>query len=158
MTIVDVKTPFLPWTAWIYISVYIFPLSVGFIVNRDADVKPIVLAYVLMSTACALCFIFFPTSYPRPLIQTGDSALALRLVRFLDTPANCMPSQHVALGFLSAFFVQRYYRKWGNAALLVGILIAFSTLTTKQHYLWDVIAGYFLARVTYSLSSASMNR
>jgi membrane-associated phospholipid phosphatase len=158
LSIVDVRTPFLPWTAWVYITVYIFPLSVGFICNRDADVKPIVFSFVILSTICTACYIFYPTTFPRPpLTGEGGNDLAMKLVRFLDTPANCLPSQHVALGFLSAFFVQRYNRRLGNWSLILGILISISTLTTKQHYLWDVVAGYFLSRVVFGVASRYMD-
>jgi membrane-associated phospholipid phosphatase len=156
LTMLDVKTPFLPWTAWIYVSVYIFPLSVGVMVDRDEEVLPIVLSFIGMATVCTLVFIFYPTSYPRPPLGGESGDLALRLVRFLDTPANCMPSQHVALGFLSAFFVQRYHRTFGNWSLILGILIAVSTLTTKQHYVWDVVAGYFVARISFALVSIKL--
>jgi len=157
LSIVDVRTPFLPWTGWIYISVYIFPLSVGLMCNRDADVKPMVLSFIALSTICTACYIFFPTTFPRPPLTDGGQDWAIKLVRLLDTPANCMPSQHVALGFLSAFFVQRYNRKLGNWALILGVLISISTLTTKQHYLWDVVAGYFLSRIIYSVASRFMD-
>ncbi len=156
MSIVDIRTPFLPWTAWIYILIYIFPLLVGFMCTRDQDVKPIVLSYLSLATVCTLCYLFYPTVFPRPPMTGDQNDLALDLVRFLDTPANCLPSQHVALGFLSAFFVQRYDRKIGNWSLILGILIAVSTLTTKQHYLWDIVTGYFLARVIYAIANHFM--
>ncbi len=155
LTFIDLHTPFLPWTGWIYVLVYIFPLSVGFIVDRDDDVKLITLAFVAMSTVCTLVFFFYPTVYPRPALLDGSGS-ALALVRLLDTPANCLPSQHVALGFLAAFFIRHYRKLEGNLSILLAILIAISTLTTKQHYIWDVLTGYFLARIIFQVTNSFM--
>jgi membrane-associated phospholipid phosphatase len=163
LTWVDLRMPFLPWTAWIYVSVYVSPLLVGWVIDRDQDVKPIVLSFMAMTTLCAAVFVFYPTAYPRPHLDVpiGGSPwslnnLALHLVRLLDTPANCMPSQHVALAFLSAFYVQRYRKNLGNVFLILGVAIAISTLTTKQHYVWDVVVGYFLARLTFIFTQLKM--
>jgi membrane-associated phospholipid phosphatase len=156
LTPLDIKVPFWPWTGFIYVSVYVFPLSVGVLVDNDKDVMPIVLSFMGMATVCIAAFIFYPTIYPRPPIDGQGWAVALKLVRFLDTPANCLPSQHVALGFLSSFYVQRYRKTFGNIALLVSVLIAISTLTTKQHYVWDVVAGYALARVTFIIARTKL--
>jgi len=157
LTWVDVKTPFLPWTAWVYITVYFVPLTVGFMVDREADLKAILFSFMGTVTICSSVFIFFPSKYPRPpMFDPTFSSFALYLVRLVDTPANCLPYQHVALGFISAFFVQRYNKFWGNWCLLLGILIAISTLTTKQHYIWDVVTGYFLARFVFVIAQMSM--
>ena len=156
LTILDIKIPFWPWTALIYVSVYIFPLSIGFLVDRKEDLYPILGSFLIMATACTLVFVFYPTAYPRPPLTGENGSFILRIVRSLDTPANCLPSQHVAIGFLSAFFVQRYNRLWGSVALVLGIFIAISTLTTKQHYIWDVVAGYFLARIIFALASLKL--
>jgi membrane-associated phospholipid phosphatase len=158
LSVIDLKTPFLPWTGFIYVIVYVFPLVIGFYIDREEDVKPIVLSFVAMATFCIIAFYFFPTVYPRPdlLNESSFSALALKLVRQVDTPANCFPSQHVALAFLAAFFVRRFSRWEGNLAILLAVAISISTLTTKQHYVWDVIAGYMLARATFIISSRFM--
>jgi membrane-associated phospholipid phosphatase len=76
----------------------------------------------------------------------------LTLVWFFDTAKDCFPSQHVAVAFLTAFHVQRLSRSWGPPFFLLAIAIAISTLTTKQHYLWDVIAGTLMAGAAYRLS------
>jgi membrane-associated phospholipid phosphatase len=157
LTWVDIKTPFLPWTAWIYIMVYFVPLAVGFMVNREEDLKAILFSFMGTVTICSSVFIFFPSRYPRPpLFEPTLASFALYVVRLVDTPANCLPSQHVALGFLSAFFIQRYNKVVGNWCLLLGVLIAISTLTTKQHYIWDVVTGYFLARFVFVIAQMGM--
>jgi len=150
---IDIRTPFLPWTGWIYVMVYVLPLMVGVFVENDEDIRRVVFSFCLMATLCTLVFIFYPTVYPRPhLPDTGWASFPLIMVRRLDTAKNCFPSQHVAGAFLSALFVCRLRPRWGVFAILLAVLISISTLTTKQHYVWDVIVGYVMARVIYRIS------
>jgi membrane-associated phospholipid phosphatase len=150
LTPIDKMMPFWPWTGWIYILVYFMPLAITWVIKEDRDVQLAVISFILMATACTMIFVFYPTTYPRPPMDAVvGRSLSLDLVRLLDTPNNCLPSQHVALAFLSAFFIQRYRRRWGNAAIVLAVAIAVSTLTTKQHYVWDVVTGYAFARLLF---------
>jgi membrane-associated phospholipid phosphatase len=159
LTYVDIWTPYLPWTGWIYILVYFIPLFAG-IFSRDEDVFKMIFTFIGMVTFTSLVFIFYPTIYPRPTVEIPHNFanFALLLVQSIDTPANSMPSQHVAFAFLSAFFIQAYRRTYGNIAIVLGILIAASTLTTKQHYIWDVIIGYSISRFSYLIGKSSWFR
>ncbi len=155
LTAVDDATPFLPWTGWIYATVFFMPLFVCVAVRTDEDVRALVFSFGGMTTLDALIFIAHPTVYPRPAMEsTSWAGLPLALVRFCDTPRNCCPSQHVAVAFLTAFFLRRLSKSWGPAFLLLAIAIAVSTLTTKQHYFWDVLAGAAMALTFYRLSAA----
>ena len=151
-TFIDVNTPFLPWTVWIYSSVYFMPLFAAVYVTKKEHYNRIAVSYVLTATICTLFFLFYPTIYPRPQIgENSITGILLRILHFIDTPANCWPSGHVAYAFLSAFWVARFRRKEGAWLIFWAFLIAISTLTTKQHYIWDVLAGYFLARLSFKL-------
>jgi len=160
LTPIDIWVPYMPWTGWIYIGVYFIPLGCTVIVKDPADIKRIVYSFLAMTTVCTTVFVLYPTVYPRPEMNLSASSgsYALQMVQSLDTPANSMPSQHVALAFLSAFFIHRYRKSWGNAAILFGILISISTLTTKQHYIWDVIIGYAMARFSYLIATYQPRR
>jgi membrane-associated phospholipid phosphatase len=76
----------------------------------------------------------------------------------MDTPANCCPSLHVSTAFLTAFIfidssseggVRRERRGYLAIYLVWAFAIAVSTLTTKQHYLVDVVTGFVLALAHY---------
>ena len=151
LTPFDTWVPYLPWTGWIYVMVYAMPLLGAVLVSGEEETKRMIISFIAMTTCCAAVFIFFPTIYPRPTIPVAHSLanFALLFVQSVDTPANSMPSQHVAIAFLSAFFIQVHRKLWGDIAILFGILIAISTLTTKQHYVWDVVIGYSMARFNY---------
>jgi membrane-associated phospholipid phosphatase len=152
MTWIDNAVPFMPWTGWIYATVYVMPILPTVFVSERREILGMVWAFVGAATVCFTVFLIYPTVFPRPsLDHTGFSSLALYWFHQVDTPQNCLPSGHVAFSFLSAFIMQRYNAKWGGFLVLWAFVIAVTTLTTKQHYLWDVVTGYFLARVTFVL-------
>jgi hypothetical protein len=95
-----------------------------------------------------LSFLVYPTISQRPakVLEGGFFPWCLRLVSSADPPRNC--SARRARFRLGVDLLSR--AKWvGIAAGLWALLIAVSTLFTKQHYIADVIAGIFLACVTY---------
>lgn len=152
LTIADLRTPFLPWTVWIYATVFVLPLFACAAAKTDEDVKALVFSFAGMITLDTFFFMAYPTVYPRPAMGAASwSASALAAVRYCDTAANCCPSQHVGVAFLTAFHVRRLSKTWGPACFLLAVAIALSTLTTKQHYLWDVIAGAPMAAGSYRL-------
>jgi len=153
LTGVDSRTPFLPWTGWMYATVFVMPLFACLAAETDADVRALVLSFAGMATVDAAIFMAYPTVYPRPgMILASWAGLPLVVVRFFDTAKNCFPSQHVAAAVLTALHIRRLSRTWGLLCLLLALTIAVSTLTTKQHYLWDVIAGALMGGAAYRLS------
>ena len=51
------------------------------------------------------------------------------------------PSGHAAVSFEGAVTILRYHRKWGIAALVLAVLIAFSRMYLRVHYPSDVLVG-----------------
>lgn len=150
LTPVDRLTPLLPWTGWIYSLIYLFPLLPAALAREGEEVDELVRAFVAMTAMCSAAFFLFPTAYPRPPMPLdGTESVTLTVVRLLDTPRNCFPSQHVAAAFLSALFARRHGKALGAASFALAAAISVSTLTTKQHYLWDVIAGFAVACAAY---------
>jgi membrane-associated phospholipid phosphatase len=154
LTAVDTRTPFLPWTGWIYAAVFVMPVFACLAARTDADVRALVFSFAGMITLDTIVFIAYPTVYPRPVFRfVSWTGFPLALVRLGDTPLNCFPSQHVSVAFLTAFYLRRFSKSWGTPCLLLAIAIAISTLTTKQHYFWDVIAGALAAGAAYRLAA-----
>ncbi len=88
-------------------------------------------------------FVLYPTTYPRP---AGDTSYPLfEFLKFFDSPTNCFPSLHVAIPIFLALAIWRGGKKIGILFLFWAILLALSTLTTKQHYLLDVFGGILTA-------------
>lgn len=68
----------------------------------------------------------------------------LKFIYDIDRPYGAFPSLHVALSSVVAVYFIFIKSKWSNMSVLLAILIATSTLFTKQHYVADVIAGSIL--------------
>ena len=51
------------------------------------------------------------------------------------------PSGHAAVSFEGAVTILRHHKKWGIAALVLAVVIAFSRLYLRVHYPTDVLAG-----------------
>lgn len=141
---IDQWIPFLPWTTWIYITDYAYPVVVGFLLRDSLTMTRLTFSFFLMANFVGLVFIFFPTQSLREnyALSSGDWLMAI--IRTLDSPLNCFPSAHVAILGLSLAALQRERPKLVWPFLVWAILVSISTLTTKQHYFVDVVGGGLL--------------
>ena len=154
MSWVDEQVPFLPNTVWIYISEYVF-FTVIYLLSKDmVNLNKYLYSFLSLQVVSVLIFWAWPTTYPRdqfplPTDLNALTTYAFSTLRQADSPASCCPSLHVSSVFLSAFLFLDEQKKKLPFFLVWGILIAASTLTTKQHYLVDVFAGLAMSGVTY---------
>jgi membrane-associated phospholipid phosphatase len=152
MTVVDRVVPFLPWTVFLYLSDYLL-IFVSFLLCRSKAGAIRFLATQLSVIAFATLMhwavpIAFPRElYPLPPGLAALPALAMDLLRGFDAATSCMPSLHVAGAVLAALLIRRERPKAFPWLLTWAAVVAVSTLTTKQHYLLDVLAGVALAVV-----------
>jgi membrane-associated phospholipid phosphatase len=166
LTAIDRAVPFMPWTGWIYATVYPFPLLAAALVRDDRGVRALLAAFIGVTSVCFAVFLFYPTIYPRPAWNgSGLIDWPLAFIYSVDLPRNCLPSGHVTAAFLTAFAVRRRRPALGAFLIFWAAVISVSTLTTKQHYLWDVItgvllslAGYEAARLYYARSGPDLQR
>jgi membrane-associated phospholipid phosphatase len=152
----DQAVPFMPNTVWIYLSEYIyFPLI--YVLCRDmVNLNKYFFSFFGLQVVSNLIFWAWPTTYPResfPLPQDLNTLtyFAFSQLRATDSAANCCPSLHVSSVYLSSFIFLDEQRTRFPFFFLYGTLIAASTLTTKQHYLVDVVAGFGMAVLFYWL-------
>jgi membrane-associated phospholipid phosphatase len=151
----DRAWPLEPIWAIVYGALYLFLILLPIFVVRQHDlIRRTVHAYVFIwITAYAFFFVVYPTAAPRPDQVSGEgfAVWGLRALYSADPPYNCFPSLHVAHSFVSALAVSRVHRRLGIIALVAGMLVAVSTLFTKQHYVLDVAAGACLAVLAYGI-------
>ncbi len=151
----DRALPLLASWAVIYGALYLFLILLPwFVVRQDALIQKTVYAYLMVwITAYIVFFVVYPTAAPRPAKVTGEGfgMWGLRALYSSDPPYNCFPSIHVAHSFVSALASGRVHRRLGTIAMICAMLVAVSTLLTKQHYVVDVIAGVVLAWVAYAI-------
>jgi membrane-associated phospholipid phosphatase len=137
--------PFVDWTIWIYASQYLLLYGCFLGVNGAQAVSRLVYAISLASLLAFCVFLVYPTELPRNAAQEGASAHAFRFLYSIDSAANCFPSLHVALAWLSTLSLREERKKAGAVTVVWAALISISTLTTKQHYFVDLVGGGVLA-------------
>lgn len=161
MTKLDESIPFLPWTIWFYLPLFVvtFHYGVWAIKTRRVFVRTVVslaLAWVL----CYPLFWWFPTAYPRQ-VAPNDGSLTNALLTGLqafDPPTNTFPSLHVADMGCVALGVWRDNKRRGALAGAMALLPALSILTTKQHFVADMLAGALVAYLAHSAAFAGFKR
>jgi membrane-associated phospholipid phosphatase len=142
--------------AWmiVYGSLYVFVVILPLLVVRErALIRRAMQAYLMVMIVAYTGFLLYPTSGPirADVPADGFAAWTLGLVYSIDPPYNCFPSLHVAYAFVSALACYRIHRGVGTVAVLWAALIGVSTLSTRQHYVVDVIAGSAIAFVAYGM-------
>lgn len=155
LTWLDQNTPFMPYSVLIYISEYIYFAFVYILLKKHIVINRYLYSFISLQTISCLIFLFAPTIYPRENFPISkDLPEWLQAVwtwlRIQDAPTNCFPSLHVSSVYLSAFVFWDDEQKgkfW--FFVLWGTCIAATTLTTKQHYVADIIAGLGFALFTY---------
>jgi len=148
-TRLDDALPFWPWTAWCYLPFYagVFILAIAGFRRRALFNRAVLAVFVVMAIG-AMGHIFIGAEYPRPVLHppyADISAAFLASVQHIDPPGNVFPSLHVAHTTMLALLLIKDRPRLGLVTLIMATMLALSTLTTKQHFLADVVSGYALA-------------
>ncbi|HVX93345.1 MAG TPA: phosphatase PAP2 family protein [Polyangia bacterium] len=148
-TWLDDAIPFWTWTSWCYLPFYagVFILAIAGFRSRALFNRAVRSVFVVMVVG-ALCHVFIRAEYPRPVLHppfAGPSDAFMAWVQSVDAPGNVFPSLHVAHTTMLALLLMRDRLRLGLVALVMATLLAASTMTTKQHFVADVISGYALA-------------
>ncbi|MER2544589.1 MAG: phosphatase PAP2 family protein [Candidatus Accumulibacter phosphatis] len=147
----DTIVPFVDWTVWIYLTQFLLLPSAIACARDDTDRSRTFYAMLLATVVASVIFLAWPTQIARETpAAAGLTGLAWRLLHLADPPANCFPSLHVALAVIAARAL------WRRGAVVVAaiwpILIAASTLSTRQHVASDVAGGVLLAALALWLT------
>ncbi len=112
--------------------------------------RPAIKTYVFMILSGATMQLLMPAHSPWPSHPTGFQQFMHMRVSY--DPYVCFPSMHVALSILPALLSLRAFRSpfFKAFSLASAVLISLSTLTLKEHFLVDSVAGAALALATYS--------
>lgn len=156
MTPIDLAVPFIPNTLWIYISEYVFFVIIYLLCRDEENLNRYVYSFFALQTTSVLIFWLWPTTFPREAFPLPDDLNAATYfvfsnLRELDSPNNCFPSLHVSSVFLTSFIFLNEQKKKFPFFFCWAAAIAFSTLTTKQHYFVDVLGGLAMAIIFYAL-------
>jgi membrane-associated phospholipid phosphatase len=146
LTAVDRWTGFDPNWIWVYQSVYAL-LPFGLLAVNCDEIRRYAVGFTLLTAASFACFCCCPVLGPRPA-GTPISGMYGALVH-LDLPLNSFPSLHMAVATYAACVARRFFPSLAIALTLWVLLIGYSTLALKQHYLVDLPPGIVLGWLAY---------
>jgi membrane-associated phospholipid phosphatase len=148
-TKLDDAIPFIPATSWFYLPVYagIFVIAIVGFETREHFNRALV-GFGLILLAGLAGHRLVAAEYPRPAMAPpflGPSQAFMAWVQTIDPPCNVFPSLHVAHTSSLALILYHENKTLGRIVIALAFLLAVSTLTTKQHFIADVLAGFALA-------------
>ena len=157
----DARIPFLPWTILPYAS-YLLVFAVPALVypRGAAGARAVFrLCDGLVLTGLLACAVFLLAPAEMALRAGAEPppagtflGAATRALRSIDPPYNTWPSLHVALPCLTVLAVRGWVGRPARAFLWTfWVVVSISTLTVKQHYLWDVLTGGLLGWAVWRL-------
>ena len=154
-TSLDKRIPFVPQLALIYFSTYIFVIQPFILLSEARQFYWMLASFGSITVIASLIHAIVPSKIERNemLVAQGLSNQLIVLFQKTCKPYGNFPSMHVALSVpvVGANFLVAGPAA-GSIALLWAILIALSTLYTKQHYILDVLAGLIGGVLIYSLT------
>jgi membrane-associated phospholipid phosphatase len=146
---IDALFSFYPQWIWIYSSAYVFVFICYFFSSLPERKNRFIWSFIFTTVMANTIFLFFPTAMHRLNYDisslTGLTKLSFEILRTLDLESNCLPSLHVATGFLGAMLLYSDKKVYFVIAMTQAILIALSTMFVKQHLFYDVMGGTILA-------------
>lgn len=152
---IDRKIPFVPFFALVYFSTYIFVILPFLVLSDARQFYWMLVSFSSISVISSLIHAIVPSKIERveQVKAAGVSGKLLNLFQMTCKPYGNFPSMHVGLSVpvVVAIFIT-FGAAAGSMALVWAILIAISTLLTKQHYILDVLAGFAAGLIIFGLS------
>lgn len=137
--------------------IYFFPFFAGLAYFLQADkkfLKITLLTLICLSIVFIIEFFFKRFHFrARPFAFLEFSPL----IDFSPKEAS-FPSLHTALSFAVAFVVYFINKNWGVFFLVLALSIGFSRIYVGVHWPSDIIAGFFLAFVSFISSKYFLKR
>jgi hypothetical protein len=150
LTVVDNNIPFMAWTVIPYF-VLIGGMYLPIFIQNEKLFFQSLIALTIAVLINYTIFFFWPTVIERPPVPIGNS-ISEQLYRWLlsiDGPANCFPSGHITSPGIGIWYLTRDKPQRKLIYFPLYALFALSVLTTKQHYIWDIMGG--LASMTIGI-------
>ena len=144
----DEEIPYWPWSVGVYLTLHPMYLIVAFSLPPRRYIH-VLLGVTVMTMISFICFSVITSHYPRPAPEAWAHSVWKPVIDILvsvDAPGNTCPSLHVSTSLYLSWVLKD--RKYGLGWVIWGVLLSLSTLTLKQHYVWDWVGGFILASTT----------
>lgn len=148
----DRHIPLIPIFVLPYISFFPYiAFTVGALWNTLYE-TPLLIALIVAKSIALTFWYVFPNGVMRPEI-TGNTWFHrfLFMIYRHDRDGNGFPSSHVFVSLICAYFLAIAYPVYTPVIWIIAILIVFSTVFTKQHYVVDVFGGGAMAALSLAL-------
>lgn len=146
-TRLDASIPIVPAFAFVYFSTYFLAVLPPLLVADSGAFVRLVVAYCVITVIGSTVHVALPSRIERLELAESDrkQSLSLRVLACFQRcckPYGNFPSIHVAYGVAAVVVAYAAFGAGMAAAVLVwAVLVAVSTLVTRQHYIADVAAG-----------------
>jgi membrane-associated phospholipid phosphatase len=152
----DRKIPFVPQLVLIYFSTYVFVIQPFIILSKARQFYWMLTSFASITVIYSLIHATVPSQIQRmeKFDTNGFSSKLIALFQQTCKPYGNFPSMHVALSVpvVGANF-HAVGPFMGSIAFVWAVLIALSTLLTKQHYILDVLVGLLGGILVFALTS-----
>ena len=154
---VDDSIPYIPLLNLAYFSFYAYYVMIPFFASTEGQKKSAIVFSQRMFVVTIPVFFIFLLAPVEVSIRTGvegNDVLTsmLSLIHVVDQPYNAWPSLHVGHSLCVVLCVPMIYNvnRFAYASLWCAwLLLTISTMTTQQHYLFDVITGILFALIVH---------
>jgi membrane-associated phospholipid phosphatase len=152
-TSLDRRIPFVPAWALVYFSTFPFVLMPFVVLTEAGQFYWTLASFITITLTSQLLHAAIPSQIQRveKLNNLGASGWMINIYQHICKPYDNFPSMHMGL---SVPAVGACYMAGGSTVgslvLVWAVLIALSTLFTKQHYIWDILAGVMIGVVVYA--------
>ncbi|MDP4185565.1 MAG: prolipoprotein diacylglyceryl transferase [Bacteroidota bacterium] len=138
------------WPVWeytevFYVFIYLYVVAIPFLLLTQRQIRSFMIESLIAIGIAFFIYMVFPfvCVYRDFIPKTGLGDLIIN-ERAVDGQSAAFPSLHVIWAFMvSRYYAMRFERlKWGF--YVIAVLISISCITTGNHSLLDVIAGFIV--------------
>ena len=160
----DLEIPFVAWMVIPYLSLYLYYPAAAWLGHKD-DVmwrQNIVFHQMMLLSCwmCFFCFLLFPVEIDLRHLVTDVEGTGweswIGAVHGVDKPWNAWPSLHVVQSTQVVLILRYWYPSTTRKVLILQTLLlicwallVISTLTLKQHYIWDAVTALLFTGIAW---------
>src|SRR5436305_3411666 len=145
----ELRLPFIPWLAVVYLSVPLLLLLTPFILRTWRSFTPFFLALTAETLVGGIVFLAVPMVQVYPArVATGIGGAIFHLADRLNLQYNEFPSLHIAFTVTAAIVFGRRCGPLGRVLFaLWTVAVGVSTLFMHEHHILDLVSGAVLGLV-----------